>query len=134
MSMSCKPILRQPSQKQSDTSAAHAPDLPIGECTHADAEMTRVLKMAPRMASDPISGVIAHWKHDAFFDVVAPMADHVLDDFPSGSPRFERRTGKVMVFGGASWHDDGHRGRLDLAMGHSRVLERYPPLSSADNT
>jgi AraC family transcriptional regulator len=64
--------------------------------------MTRVLKMAPvRIASDPSSGVIAHWKHDALHDVVAPMADHVLVTFPSGSLRFERRTGKSVVFGTA---------------------------------
>jgi AraC family transcriptional regulator len=64
--------------------------------------MTRVLKMPPiRMASDPTSGVIAHWKHDALHDVVAPMSDHVLMTFPSGLLRFERRTGKSVVFGTA---------------------------------
>ena len=101
--MNCKPVARQLSQEiQSGTPEAHQPDLQNAERPHADAEMTRVLKMAPvRIASDPSSGVIAYWKHDALHDVVAPMADHVLMTFPSGSLRFERRTGKSVVFGTA---------------------------------
>ena len=64
--------------------------------------MARVLKMEPlRMASDPCSGIIAHWKHDALHDVVHSMADHVLMTFTSGSHRFERRTGKTSVLGTA---------------------------------
>jgi AraC family transcriptional regulator len=101
--MSCKPVVHQLSQEtQPGTPEAHQHELPIAERPHADAEMTRVLKMAPvRMAADPSSGVIAYWKHDALHDVVAPMADHVLMTFPSGSLRFERRTGKSVVFGTA---------------------------------
>ncbi|WP_213291146.1 AraC family transcriptional regulator [Bradyrhizobium sp. sGM-13] len=100
--MSCKPTLRDPSQDQPDTSEASSRDVPIGEAPHADAEMARVLKMTPvRMASEPSSSVIAHWKHDALHDVVGPMADHVLMTFPSGSLCFERRTGKSVVVGTA---------------------------------
>lgn len=100
--MSCKPIRRELSQDQPDTSEAQLRDLPPGERPHADAEMKRVLRMRPvRMASDPSNGVIAYWKHDALHDVVAPMADHVLMTFPEGSLRFERRTGKSVVFGTA---------------------------------
>jgi AraC family transcriptional regulator len=74
----------------------------VAEQRHADAEMARVLKTAPiRMASDPSSGVIAHWRHDALHDIVKPMADHVLMTFPSGSQRFERRSGKSIVVGTA---------------------------------
>jgi AraC family transcriptional regulator len=101
--MSCKPVKRQPSQEiRPGTPEAHPSDLPDGELPHADAEMKRVLKMAPvRIASDPSSGVIAHWKHDALHDIVAPMADHVLMTFPSGSMRFERHSGKSVAFGTA---------------------------------
>jgi AraC family transcriptional regulator len=95
-----KPRLRDISQNQPDTCQAQQRDLPIGDRPHADAEMTRVLKTAPiRMASDPSSGVIAYWRHDAVHDVVGPMADHVLMAFPSGSLRFERRSGKSVVMG-----------------------------------
>ena len=81
--MSRNPILRASLHSQPDTSAAHVQALPIGERPNADAEMTRVLKMPPiRMASEPASGVIAHWKHDALHDVVAPMVDHVLMTSP----------------------------------------------------
>jgi AraC family transcriptional regulator len=87
-----KPLLRDISQNQRD--------LPIGDRPHADAEMTRVLKTAPlRTASDPSSGKIAYWRHDAVHDVVGPMADHVLMAFPSGSLCFERRFGKSVVRG-----------------------------------
>jgi AraC family transcriptional regulator len=95
-----KPLLRDISQSQPDTSQAQQRDLPIGERPHADAEMTRVLKTAPlRMASDPSSGVITFWKHDPLHDVVAPMADHVIMAFPAGPVRFERRNGKEFVNG-----------------------------------
>ena len=95
-----KALSRDISQNQPDNSQARQRDLPIGEGTHADAEMTRVLKTAPlRVASDPSTGVIAHWRHDAVHDVVGPMADHVLMAFPSGSLRFERRSGKSVVTG-----------------------------------
>jgi AraC family transcriptional regulator len=95
-----KPLLRNISQNQLDTSQAQQRDLPIGERPHADAEMTRVLKTKPvRMASDPSSGVITFWKHDPLHDVVAPMADHVIMAFPAGPVRFERRNGKEFVNG-----------------------------------
>ena len=95
-----KPLLRNISQNQPDTSQAQQRDLPIGERPHADEEMTRVLKTAPlRMASDPSSGVITFWKHDPLHDVVAPMADHVIMAFPAGPVRFERRNGKEFVNG-----------------------------------
>ena len=75
---------------------------PNAERRPADVEMARVLKTAPmRMASDPSSGAIAHWKHGALHDVVEPMNDHVIMTYPtacsgwSGAPgnqsRSERR-------------------------------------------
>jgi AraC family transcriptional regulator len=95
-----KPLLRDISQNQPDTSQAQQRDLPIGERPHADTEMTRVLKTKPvRMAADPSSGVITFWKHDPLHDVVAPMADHVIMAFPAGPVRFERRNGKEFVNG-----------------------------------
>jgi AraC family transcriptional regulator len=95
-----KPLLRDISQNQPDTSEAQQRDLPIGERPHADAEMTRVLKTKPvRMASDPSCGAITFWKHDPLHDVVKPMADHVIMTFPAGSVRFERRNGKEFVNG-----------------------------------
>ena len=65
--MSCMPIPRDPLQQtQSDTSGPTRHVLPGGEARPADVEMARVLKTAPvRMASDPASGAIAHWKHGA---------------------------------------------------------------------
>jgi len=91
-----KPLLRDISQNQPDTSQAQQRDLQIGERPHADEEMTRVLKTAPlRMASDPSNGVITFWRHDPLHDVVKPMADHVIMAFPAGPVRFERRDGKA---------------------------------------
>lgn len=73
---------------------------PIQARRHGDEEMARVLKTAPlRVASDPSNGIIAYWRHDAVHDIVGPMADHVLMAFPSGSLRFERRSGKSVVTG-----------------------------------
>src|SRR5262249_19789858 len=99
--MSIKPILRDRSQNnQPDISEAQQRGLPIGERPHADAEMTRVLKMAPlRMASDPSNSVITFWRHDPLHDVVRPMADHVIMTFPAEPVRFERRDGKAFVNG-----------------------------------
>lgn len=72
--MSCKPILRDSSQKnQPGASTAHQRDLPNADRRPAGVEMARVLKTAPlRQASDPSSGAIAHWKHNALHDVVEP--------------------------------------------------------------
>ena len=74
--------------------------VPAPEPRPATTEMTRVLKMAPvRMVAEESSGIIAHWRHDPLHDVVEPMADHVIMTFPSGSQRFERRTGRSVVHG-----------------------------------
>ena len=62
----------------------------------ADVEMARVLKTAPlRMASDPSSGAIAHWKHEPLHDVVEPMTDHVSWLTTARSQRMERRVRKI---------------------------------------
>ncbi|WP_449379729.1 helix-turn-helix transcriptional regulator [Bradyrhizobium sp. UFLA05-112] len=100
-SMGSKPILRDRSQNNHpDRSQPQQSDIPIGECPHADAEMTRVLKMVPlRMASDPSSGVITFWRHDPLHDVVRPMADHVIMTFPAEPVKFERRDGRAFVHG-----------------------------------
>ncbi len=75
----------------------HAPhDAPLS----ASDEMARVLKMAPfRMASDPASGTIAHWKHGALHDVVGPMADHVIMTYTGSMQRLERRSGTSIAIG-----------------------------------
>ena len=101
--MSCRPILRDvPQQTQSDISQTTQHLLPNGGPRPADVEMARVLKTAPvSMASDPASGAIAHWKHGALHDVVAPMADHVIMTYPSGVQRLERRNGKSAAIGTA---------------------------------
>ena len=101
--MSCQPILRDLSQQnQPDASEAHQPDWPSSDRRSADIEMARVLKTAPlRMASDPLGGAIAHWKHGALHDIVEPMADHVVMTYPAGSQRLERRTGKSVAIGTA---------------------------------
>jgi AraC family transcriptional regulator len=79
-----KQILRGLSQQnQPDTSEVHPDDLPVADRRAAGEEMARVLKTAPlRIASDPSSGSIAHWKHGALHDVVEPMADHVVMTYP----------------------------------------------------
>ncbi|WP_076864320.1 helix-turn-helix domain-containing protein [Bradyrhizobium mercantei] len=66
----------------------------------ADAEMTRVLKVAPlQMASDASNNVITFWRHDPLHDVVRPMGDHVIMAFPAEPVRYERRNGKGSVKG-----------------------------------
>ncbi len=101
--MSCQPILCDPShQNQPDASEAHQPDWPIADRRSANAEMARVLKTAPiRMASDPLGGAIAHWKHGALHNVVEPMADHVVMTYPTGVQRLERRNGRSAAIGTA---------------------------------
>jgi len=101
--MSRKPKLRDLShENQPDTSGAHQRDLPGPDGRPADVEMARVLKTAPlRMASDPSSGAVAHWKHDALHDIVEPMADHVIMAYPAGLQRLERRSGKSVAIGTA---------------------------------
>ena len=101
--MSCEPILHDPSwKKRPDASEAHPRDLAGTERRPADAEMARVLHTKPlRMASDPSSGTIAHWKHGALHDVVEPMTDHVIMTYPTGVQRLERRNGKSAAIGTA---------------------------------
>src|SRR5258705_7318829 len=97
-----KRILRDPLENPPVAPEARQRDLPIGEHRHADAEMARVLKTAPlRMASDPLGGAIAHWKHGALHDVVEPMTDHVIMTYPTGVQRLERRSGKSAAIGTA---------------------------------
>jgi AraC family transcriptional regulator len=98
-----KPILCDSSQ--ADRPAASQVDEgipPNADRRPADMEMARVLKTSPlRLASDPSSGTIAHWKHDALHDVVEPMVDHVVMTYPSGVQRLERRDGKSVAIGTA---------------------------------
>ena len=99
--MSSKPIpLDFPQQNQPDPAEAYPRDLPNGERRSADAEMARVLHTQPlRMASDPSSGTIAHWKHDALHDVVEPMTDHVIMAYNGSLQRVERRSGRSVAIG-----------------------------------
>jgi len=99
--MSSKPILRDLSQEnQPDASEAHQHDLPNAERRPADAEMARVLHTKPlRMASDPSSGTIAHWKHEPLHDVVEPMTDHVIMAYNGSMQRVERRSGRSVAIG-----------------------------------
>lgn len=98
-----KPILRDPLQEHpSAVSEASQSNSPITDGRSADVEMARVLKIAPvRMASDPSSGAIAHWKHGALHDVVESMTDHVVMTYPTGVQRLERRSGKSVAVGTA---------------------------------
>jgi AraC family transcriptional regulator len=100
--MSSQPIPRDLSQRNQPDASEQQRDLPNAERRPADAEMARVLHTQPlRMASDPSSGAIAHWKHGPLHDVVEPMADHVVMTYPSGPQRLERRTGKSVAIGTA---------------------------------
>ncbi|MCA6122458.1 helix-turn-helix transcriptional regulator [Bradyrhizobium sp. WSM 1704] len=82
------------------TTDAHRPE--TGPRSPADQEMARVLKTRPlRMASDPSSGAIAYWTHEALHDVVRPMADHVVMTYPAGSQLLERRNGRSVAIGTA---------------------------------
>ena len=97
-----RPNLRSPSENP-----AAAPETGEGQPATddrrpADKEMSRVLKTAPlRMASDPLSGAIAYWKHGALHDVVEPMTDHVVMTYTSTMQRLERRSGKLVAIGTA---------------------------------
>jgi len=100
--MSYPPILRDLSHRNQPDASEYQRDLPDAQRRPADAEMARVLKTAPiRIASDPSSGVIAHWKHGALHDVVEPMTDHVIMTYPTGVQRLERRNGKSAAIGTA---------------------------------
>ena len=60
-------------------------------------EMARVLQTTPlRIASDPSSGAIAHWKHGPLHDVVEPMTDHVIMAYNGAMQRMERRSGNLL--------------------------------------
>ena len=131
--MSCKPILREPPQEnQPASSEAHRRDFPETELRSADAEMARVLHTKPlRMASDPSSGAIAHWKHGALHDVVKPMVDHVIMTYPTGVQRLERRNGKSTAIGTArsgvvTIIPAGSSARWDIP-GQVNVVQLYLP-------
>ena len=98
-----KPISRDRSAEICQTaSEAHQRDLPNAERRPADVEMARVLKTAPlRMASDPSSGAIAHWKHGALHDVVEPMADHVIMTYQPACSDWSGASGKSVAIGTA---------------------------------
>ncbi|XIA62184.1 helix-turn-helix transcriptional regulator [Bradyrhizobium sp. TZ2] len=98
-----KPIRRDPLQEHPPAvSEARQSGVSVADGRSADVEMARVLKIAPvRMASDPSSGAIAHWKHGALHDVVEPMTDHVIMTYPTGVQRLERRSGKSVAIGTA---------------------------------
>jgi len=97
-----KPVLHDHREGLPAASETRPSDQANAERRAADVEMARVLKTAPvRMASDPSSGAIAHWKHGALHDVVEPMTDHVIMTYPTGLQRLERRTGKSVAIGTA---------------------------------
>jgi AraC family transcriptional regulator len=97
-----KPVLHEPLKALLAAPSVGQSDLPVADRRPADAEMARVLKTVPlRMALNPSSGAIAHWKHGALHDVVQPMADHVVMTYPSGVQRLERRDGKSVAIGTA---------------------------------
>ena len=60
-----KPVLHDHPEGLPAASEARPSDQAKCRRRPADVEMARVLKTAPvRMASDPSSGAIAHWKHE----------------------------------------------------------------------
>ena len=66
----------------------------------ADAEMARVLRTTPfRMASDPSSGAIAHWKHEPLHDVVEPMTHHVIMAYNGRPAALGAAVGKSVAIG-----------------------------------
>jgi AraC family transcriptional regulator len=133
-----KPILREPSQEDppaaSETRQGHSP---IVDRRPADVEMARVLGIAPlRMASDPSSGAIAHWKHGALHNVVEPMTDHVVMTYTGSMQRLERRTGKSVAIGTArsgvvTIIPAGSSARWDIP-GPVNVVQLYLPHKTLD--
>ncbi len=98
--MSCQPIPRDLSNHNQPDASGYQGDLPDGPRRPADAEMARVLHTQPlRMASDPSSGTIAHWKHEPLHDVVEPMTDHVIMAYNGSLQRVERRSGRSVAIG-----------------------------------
>src|SRR5690242_8596947 len=86
------------------------------------------------MATDPLGGAIAHWKHGALHDVVEPMADHVLMTYPAGTQRLERRNGKSTAIGTArsgvvTIIPAGSSARWDIP-GPVNVVQLYIPQST----
>ena len=95
-----KPIVHDPLKALLVASKARENDLPATDRRAADAEMARVLRTTPsRMASDPSSGGIAHWKHDPLHDVVEPMTDHVIMTYPTAraAPGAARRDDRLRL-------------------------------------
>ena len=75
-----------------------------------------------RMASDPSSGTIAHWKHEPLHDVVEPMTDHVIMAYNGSMQRVERRSGRSVAIG--TFRPGvviDHSGRIKLPMGYSET-------------
>jgi AraC family transcriptional regulator len=94
------PILHDPSENLPAAREVHQRDLPDAERRPADVEMARVLHTKPlRMASDPSSGTIAHWKHEPLHDVVEPMTHHVIMAYNGSVQRMERRSGRSVAIG-----------------------------------
>ena len=105
----------------------------VADRRSADVEMARVLRAAPvRMVSDPSSGgAIAHWKHEALHDVVAPMSDHVIMAYSGSMQRLERRSGRSIAIGTArsgvvTIIPAGSSARWDIP-GAVNVLQLYLP-------
>jgi AraC family transcriptional regulator len=94
------PNLRVPANDPLAAAETSQHDGPTTDRRSADAEMARVLKTTPvRMAADPSSGTIAHWKHEPLHDVVEPMADHVIMAYNGTIQRMERRSGRSVAIG-----------------------------------
>src|SRR6478736_5583410 len=100
--MARSPILHTPSEDLPVASEPRRGHLPSADRRPSDVEMARVLGTSPlRMASDPSSGTIAHWKHGALHDVVEPMTDHVVMTYAGSMQRLERRSGRSVAIGTA---------------------------------
>jgi AraC family transcriptional regulator len=98
--MSSQSIPRDLSHQSHSDASESQRDLPDAQRRRADAEMARVLHTKPlRMASDPSSGTIAHWKHEPLHDVVEPMTDHVIMAYNGTMQRVERRSGRSVAIG-----------------------------------
>ena len=77
--MARSPILRDPSNNPPAASEARQGNVPIADRRPPKRRWHVCSRPRPlRMALDPSSGAIAHWKHDPLHDVVEPMADHVV--------------------------------------------------------
>ena len=132
-----KPILRNPPEDLPTASEVSQGCLPIADRRPADVEMARVLKTAPvRMASDPSSGAIAHWKHGALHDVVEPMTEHVVMTYTGSLQRLERRSGRSVAIGTArsgvvTIIPAGSSARWDIP-GSVNVVQLYLPQTTLE--